>query len=324
MDNLLLTFIVIGFLAVVLLLEGGFMLWQGTRSPEARRLQRRLQTLSAGGILSEESELIKERLRSSASGLERLLARIPRIGALDRLLQQSGLPVTPTALVGTMIVAGMLGFLVFLFVPARWWVMPLLVFGLAACPLVRVLLARRSRLRKVEQQLPDALELMSRAMRAGHSFPSAMGMVATEVPNPIGGEFRVAFEEVNYGVAMQDALSNLCVRVPITDLRFFVVAVGAQRESGGNLAELLDKLASLVRARFKLLGTIRVLSSEGRLSGWILSILPFALLGVINLINPHFMSVLWRDPAGLYAIYAGLTLMAIGIFWMWRTVKIRV
>jgi tight adherence protein B len=149
-------------------------------------------------------------------------------------------------------------------------------------------------------------------------------MVGTEGPEPIAQEFRTAFDEVNYGVPMQDALMNLALRVPVTDLRFFVIAATIQRETGGNLAELLDKLGALIRARFKLLGTIRVLSAEGKLSAWILSLLPFALVAVINLVNPQFMSVLWRDPAGIKLVIAGLAFMVVGIFWMWRIIKIRV
>jgi len=149
-------------------------------------------------------------------------------------------------------------------------------------------------------------------------------MTGDEGPQPIAGEFRTTFDEVNYGVPMQDALTNLATRVPITDLRFFVIAVSIQRETGGNLTELLDKLAAIIRARFKLLGMIRVLASEGKLSAWILSALPFVLMALINFINPKFMSLLWTDPAGLIAVYISLSLMVLGIFWMWRIIQIRV
>jgi tight adherence protein B len=198
------------------------------------------------------------------------------------------------------------------------------VAGGASFPVIRVLRARRQRLKAIEQQLPDALELMARALRAGHAFLSALQMVSTEGSEPIAQEFRMTFDEVNYGVAMQDALMNLATRVPVTDLRFFVIAVSIQRETGGNLAELLDKLGMLIRARFKLLGTIRVLSAEGRLSAWILSLLPFVLVVLINLVNPKFMSILWTDPAGVYLVGGGLILMTIGIVWMRRIIQIRV
>jgi tight adherence protein B len=172
--------------------------------------------------------------------------------------------------------------------------------------------------------LPDALELMSRALRAGHSFPSSLEMVATEAPNPIAGEFKTTFDEVNYGIPMQDALMNMTTRIASSDLRYFVVAVLIQRETGGNLAELLDNLARLMRERFKLLGQIRVLSAEGRLSAWILTLLPFVLAGMVNLVHPKFLAVLWEDPVGLKMIYAALIMMLLGILWMRKIIKIRV
>ena len=179
-------------------------------------------------------------------------------------------------------------------------------------------------MRAIERQLPDALELVARALRAGHALSSALEMVATEAPQPIAREFQLAFHEATYGVPMQEALVNLANRVALTDLRFFVIAVGIQRETGGNLAELLDKLSALIRERFQLLGTVRVLATEGRMSAWILTILPFVLLFAMHFVNPRFMSILWKDPAGLTAIYIGITLMVTGIIWMWRTVRIRV
>jgi tight adherence protein B len=324
MDNIFLIFVVVGFLAVVLLIEGGYLLWNSYRGTEALRIQHRLQALSAGGYLSAESEFVKERLLGKSPAVERLLLRIPRVHQLDRLLLQSGLRLTVSNFLGISAGAAFAGLVLWLFLPLPVWIAPLCVGGAAAVPSIYVLRKRRIRLHAIEQQLPDALELMSRALRAGYAFPSAVHMAGTEVPEPIAREFRIAFDEINYGVPMQDALMNLAARVPVTDLRFFVIAVSIQRETGGNLAELLDKLASLIRARFKLLGTVRVLATEGRVSAWILSILPLVLVAVLNLINPKFMSVLWTDPAGIITIWLGLSFMVVGIIWMWRIVKIRV
>jgi hypothetical protein len=146
--------------------------------------------------------------------------------------------------------------------------------------------------------LPDAIDLMGRALRAGHAFPTALKMVGDEMAEPVGAEFRTLFDETNYGVSMQNALLNLVARVPSTDLQYFVVAVLIQRETGGNLAELLDNISAIVRDRLKLMGQIRTLSAEGRLSAWILGLLPFATAALINLVNPGFMKVLWEDPIG--------------------------
>jgi tight adherence protein B len=312
-----------GFLAVVLMLEGAYLLWNSYRSAEAQRLQTRLRLLSAGDRLSVESELLKQDLKSRLPKIYQWVFGLHRLQALDRMLLQSGLERSVPGLLAWCATFAFVGLLVGAVLPLRWWGAPLFAVGFGSLPFLRMVWARNRRLSAIEQQLPDALDLMGRAMRAGHAFPTAVQMVANEGPEPIAGEFRVVFDEVNYGVPMQDALSNLATRVPVADLRFFVVAVAIQRETGGNLTELLDKLARLVRERFRLMGLLRVLSAEGRLSAWILTVLPFGLVAVIHLINPKFIALLWTDPAGLYAVYASVLLMAAGIVWMWRTIKIR-
>jgi tight adherence protein B len=194
----------------------------------------------------------------------------------------------------------------------------------AAMPIVYVLRARRRRLAAIDRTLPDALELMARAMLAGHAFPSAIKMVADELPEPLSGEFAIVFAEINYGIPVQEALTNLTRRVPSGDLRYFVIAVMIQRETGGNLGELLQSIANLIRGRLKLQGTVRVLSAEGRLSAVILTVLPFVLALVIHLINPEFLSTLWTDPNGVFVIAAALGAMLFGIFWMRRVIHIHV
>lgn len=176
----------------------------------------------------------------------------------------------------------------------------------------------------IEQQLPDTLDLMSRAMLAGHAFPSALKMVGEEMPEPIAGEFRIVFDEINYGISVPDALNHLVVRVPSTDMSYLVISVLLQRETGGNLAALLDSLSKLIRERMKLLGTIKVLSAEGRLSAQILTALPFLLAFAIHLINPEFLQVLWTDSAGIKLVSIALLMILGGIYWMRRIIKIRI
>ncbi|HHX4174562.1 TPA: type II secretion system F family protein, partial [Burkholderia contaminans] len=166
--------------------------------------------------------------------------------------------------------------------------------------------------------------MISRALRSGHSFTSTLGMVGDEFPDPMGGEFRITFDEVNYGVSLHDALMNLATRVPVQDLRYFVIAVLIQRETGGNLAELLDCISALIRERFKLFDKVRVLSAEGRLSAWILGLLPFGTAAVMALLNREFLSVLWEDPAGIRMVGGMLVSMLFGLFWIRRIVRIRV
>jgi tight adherence protein B len=149
-------------------------------------------------------------------------------------------------------------------------------------------------------------------------------MVGEEMADPVAGEFRIVHDEVNFGVALQQALTNLSERIPLTDLRYFIVSVLIQRESGGNLTEVLGNLSRLIRERLKLLSKVRVLSSEGRLSAWILGLMPFALAAVMNLLNPDFMSPLWNDPIGISIIKYMLTLMFFGVLILRKIIKIRV
>jgi tight adherence protein B len=149
-------------------------------------------------------------------------------------------------------------------------------------------------------------------------------MVSTEFAEPMGGEFRITFDEINYGVSLNEALLNLATRVPVRDLRYFVIAVLIQRETGGNLAEVLDGIATLIRERLKLFDKIRVLSAEGKLSAWILGLLPFVTAGFMMVLNPSFLDVLWQDPAGIKMLQTLAFSMLFGVMWMRRIVKIRV
>lgn len=323
MDFLYYLFIIFCFLAVVLFLEGVYLVWNAYRGPEAKRIQERLQALSAGWN-GAETALLKQRLLSNSPVLDRFLLQVPRIHSLDRLLQQSGMSLMMTHFLGYAAMAAMGGM-----ASAAMLGLPFIVTLLCAAaggvlPLFFVRGAKRKRLEKIERQLPEAIDLMARALKAGHAFSGALQMVSTDGPEPAAGEFRLTFDEINFGVSVQDALMNLAARVPITDLRYFVIAVLIQRESGGNLAELLDKISGLIRARLTLLGKIRVLSAEGRLSAWILSSLPFAAALMINIVNPGFLDILWTDPMGIMMVGTALGMMVMGIFIMSRIIKIRV
>ena len=173
-------------------------------------------------------------------------------------------------------------------------------------------------------EIAEALDLIGRALRAGHALPGAIRLCGEEMAEPIGREFRLLSDEINYGVPVNDALLNLTRRMPIPDVSYFVVAVLIQRETGGNLAEVLDRTSALVRQRLKLRGQVRVLSSEGRLSATILTLLPFGIAGALQLVSPGFMSLLWTDPAGQQAAGIALGMMAVGTVWVRRVVRIRV
>lgn len=325
MNSMFYVFGIALFIAVVLGVEGAYLRWTATRGAEARRLERRLQAMSAAAYGGEaDFSLLKQRLMSESPAMQRLLLSVPRVHALDRLLQQSGTGMTVGRFCGLTAFCGVTGFLA-----TRYFPVPMaisLVCGLltASVPFFHVLRRRRRRLVRMEQQLPDAVDLIGRALRAGHAFPNAVKMVGDEMNEPIASEFATLFDEVNYGIAMQDALLNFAHRIPIMDVKYFVIAVLIQRDTGGNLAEVLDNISSIIRARLKLLGQIRVLSAEGRLSALILSLLPFGTAFVIWLVNPGFMTLLWTDPAGHRMIYSMVVMMLLGIAWMRKIIRIRV
>ncbi|HEX4870565.1 MAG TPA: type II secretion system F family protein [Moraxellaceae bacterium] len=319
-------FVVLGVLAVVLLIEGAYLAWQSRRGAKARSIVRRLETLSAGEHAEAiRKNLLKSRALSEAGWLNSLLLAVPRVHALDRLLVQSGLGLSVAQLLGLTLAAfgaGALFLFVIVHLNTTFALIGAIAFGVI--PTVYVVNARMKRIDKIDSQLPDALDLIGRALRAGHAFQGAMQMVGSESPEPVASEFRITFDEINFGVPMENALLNLATRVPSTDLRYFVIAVLIHRESGGNLAELLDNLSHLMRERMKLKGTIQVLSAEGKLSAWILVVLPFVMAGLINIVNPGFMSVLYSDPLGKQILGSALVLMLVGILWLWKITRIRV
>ncbi|MBA2676226.1 type II secretion system F family protein [Ramlibacter sp.] len=313
------------FVAVLLLAEGGWLLWKSHKGPQAKKLQQRLRSLSASGDAAQPARVLRQRMASELPWLERTLLALPRLRGLDAFIAQAGLTWSLTRLLAAMAACGLVAAIalgMLLHPPALYT----LVAGLAAAtlPLLFVRHRRNARLRLLERQLPEALDLMCRALRAGHAFSSALKMGGEEMPEPMGGELRIVHDEINYGVSLQQGLSHLCERVPLTDLRYFVVAVLTQRESGGNLTEILGKLAHLVRERLKLLARVRVLSSEGRMSAWTLGLMPFALAGLMSVINPDFMRPLWTDPMGQGFLKFMLGSMFVGVLLIRRIIRIRV
>jgi tight adherence protein B len=195
---------------------------------------------------------------------------------------------------------------------------------LGAAPFGWVLHQRTRRLNKFQEGLPEALDLMVSALRAGHSLIAAMGSVARECADPVGCEFKTCFEEQNFGLAMKIAFDNLIARVPLQDLRIFATAVMIQRESGGNLAEVLDKTSHIIRERFRLKRQIATFTAQGRMTGWVLTALPVGLGGMLYFINPKLMSVLWTDPLGLKMLLGALGLLVLGGYIINRIVNMDV
>jgi tight adherence protein B len=290
---------------------------QAERSATIGRLKGERTTSSAQGVVLSPYRL------SNIPFLDRLLShRRDLSGPLERLVTESGVKITVGGFVLMVTVSGLAaGTLVWMLTKLQFVA---IIAGLiaAAVPYLWVSRQRAVRLRTFEEQFPEAIDLISRALRAGHAFTTGIGMVADEIPKPVGDEFRRLYDEQNFGMSLPEAMRAMARRVPVLDARFFVTAVLTQRESGGNLSEVLDNLASVMRERFKLKRQIRVISAHGRISAWILSCLPPALAFVLFLLSPQFMRILWEDPMGIRLVVAAILLQITGTIIISRLVKI--
>ena len=323
MSNLYVLFVVCGFLALFLLVEGAYLLWNDTRSPEIQRVQKRLNLMTTEERTVNTSSLSKHRVLSERLAVQQFLEQVPQIQLLDRLLLQAASKHNVAQLlVQSLVLAILLGVLSALAWGAyvAW---AAVVLGLLL-PVMRLRWMRQRRLNKISAQLPDALDLICRSLRAGHAFSTCLAMVGHESPEPIASEFKTTFDEITFGMSTKNALLNLAHRVPVGDIRYLVIAVVIQLETGGNLTELLYLLSGLIRERFKLFAKVRVLAAEGKLSAYIMLALPFFVAGALQLVNPKYISVLFETEEGRRVVSISLFMMIVGTLWMWRMVKIKV
>jgi len=311
-------------LAVGLLVMGLGMAWEAAAGPRQQRLSERWRGVSEEADPADVGRLIRKRYLSRNALLDDWLQRMPAMQAWDRWLAQTGVGLTLAQALGAVLVSALACgvFAWLLGVPLLW--------AVACVPMVGLLLVaygqrlKTRRLAWMDQQLPDALDLMARALQAGHALSGALLMAAKESRPPIAGELQAVFDEINFGISVQSALPRLAERTESDSVRYFVVAALIQNETGGNLAEILKSTAALIRERQKMANAVRVLSAEGRLSAVILSVLPFAIAGFLSWVNPQFIAKLWTDPLGLKLLVSSLVLSLVGVVWMRRLVAVQV
>jgi tight adherence protein B len=294
----------------------------------ARQLDRRLRDVGNDGEAVQTEgvgeTVLKHALEGPLPGVDRLVAGTSAGTWLARLIERSGVRITPSAVVlisvgGALIV----GFVAYLLVPQPF--VPIVVGLLTGFAPFGWLLHRRTvRLKRFEEMFPEALDLLSRAIRAGHAFQTAMGMVADEMHEPVGPEFKKTFDQQNFGLPLRDALNEMTERIPILDVRFFVTAVLIQRDTGGNLSEILDNLAHVVRERFKIRRQVRVHTAHGRFTGYVLLALPAALAIALSFINPEHMQTLFRERMGQTMLMGAIVMQTIGFLWIRKVIKIEV
>ena len=292
---------------------------------EQRRLDMRLEEISRTRDDEEKSiDLLKSREEGPLPVVERLLGGTTRGTQLGRWIEQSGVKISLSSLslyaFGGALVCGLVTAKV-MRMNVGWVIGGAIGF---AIPFFVLNFKRKRRLRAFEETFPEALDLISRALKAGHAFATGLKMVADEMSEPVGPEFRKTFDEQNFGLPLKDALNNLTERIPLLDVKFFSTAVLIQRETGGNLSEILENLAHVVRERFKILRQVRVYTAHGRLTGYVLLALPVFLVIALSFINPEHMQLLFRERIGHMLLGATVVMQTIGYFWIRQVVKIEV
>jgi len=312
---------------IIVLIVGGVLVVSAAGSAPDKVVAKRLDAIERSakrGSESLELKVVRDELLSDVPALHRMLLKWKWADKLRNFIGQAGMKVKPGRLILLSAILAVAAFLIgtrmmdnsligLLFVP---------IGGLI--PIGFVAFKRRGRLKAFEKVFPEAIDLLGRAVRAGHSFSTGLEMITTELPEPVAGEFRTTFEEQNFGLPLRDALLNFSERIPLIDVRFFVTAVLIQKDTGGNLAEILDNLSHVVRERFRILGEVKVKTAQGRLTAAILISLPPIMGVVLRFLNPSYMKPLFTDPMGPWIIALAAFLQILGSLILWKIVNIDV
>jgi tight adherence protein B len=296
------------------------------RRAQARLIKERLADESKAPERADDDQpaLIRDEQLSNIPALDAILRRSDRVSAIQKMLLQAGIELRAGNFLGICALAGIAAAVVGYNVGGRVefaWVALLVGFLL---PYSYASYKRTKRFEKFEEMFPEAIDTLARAVRAGHAFTTALELITSEIGEPIAGEFRQLYEEQKFGMPVRDALMNLTDRVPLVDVKFFVTAVMLQRETGGNLAEILDNLSYVIRERFKIQRQVRVYTAQGRLTMALLMGMPPVIVAVMSTLNPSFIQPLFRDPIGHTLIVAGITLQTVGYFVIRKIIKIQV
>lgn len=317
-------FLLMVFATVVLLTTGLTVPVFGEGSKMRKRLKQRMDELDSDGSEEKISSLLREKYMRSLTPLERSLESLPMMDGLRRMIDQAGYTILAHRLVGISIACAAIG------ATAAWFFTHMLLAAAAgllagaALPIFKVWKARAERMAKFEEQLPDAIDSMRRALKAGHPFGATLKLVAEDMEDPIAREFELTFADLNYGNDIRRAMLGLLQRVPSLTVMALVTSILVQKETGGNLAEILEQIAKVIRGRFRFYRRVKTLSAEGRLSGWILALIPFLLFAMLMITTPTYLPVLLESPTGQKMIMGGGIAGFIGILWIRRIIRVDV
>jgi len=315
---------IIIFFMVVIVIELSTYAFKNMRSVQRAKIRKRLKKHTYAKDSAGQIDIVKKRILSEIPSFNRLLLKTPGVKGLDNLTIKANAKYPAGFYVLLALCMGTVGFLGTNYFLANRFSSFVLAALMASLPFLWLRQLKQKRVERFRSQFPEALDLIARSLRAGHSLNSAMKMASDEFNDPLGTEFEETLTEINYGVSVADALKNIASRIECPELKYFVVAVILQRETGGNLAELVESLANLIREKFEFQGKVRTLSAEGRLSAIILVAIPFLIGFYLYLVNPEYLNLLFTRPAGRIMLIGAGIMMTIGIFVMNRMVKIKV
>ena len=314
------------FIFCMFLVFGAYLLATHGTDAKRARLQKRLADALLHSAHTEDVDVVLARneLMSEIPTLNRIFLQLQIATRLKRMLDQADLHITVSRLLMFAAMAGILGALAAVELTASILIAILVGVIAASVPFIHVWWKRKKRFDAFLEHLPDALDLMSRALSAGHAFSESLHMVSAEMPEPIATEFRKTYEEQNLGLSLKLALENLTQRIPLLDLRLCVTAILIQRETGGNLAEILEKVAYTIRERFRIMGDLKTLTTSSRMSAWLLCGLPIFVSIVVTGMNPEYMSILWKDPRGHVLIAVALVMQVTGMLIVRKILRIKI
>jgi tight adherence protein B len=315
---------VIIFAVSIFVIEMLFYAYKTIRDPDRKKIRKRLKTFSYKESKNELPDILQKKVLSDVPLLNKILLHVPGRQYFNRLLQQANVHYPLGFFILLTIFLAITSCCVSSLITHNKVFVVIITLLLSGTPFFYLCLKKKKRMEKFQRQLPEGLELIARSLKAGHAFPSSMKMAADEFDDPLGPEFEETINEINFGVNVPDALKNLAERVNCADLKFFVISVILQRETGGNLAEIIESLAYIIRERFKLYGKIRTLAAEGKLSAIILGSLPFVVMIALYFTSPAYIRVLFTDPAGKIILGISAFMMALGILVMKKLVDIEV
>lgn len=312
------------FVAVFLLVQGMVVPVFGEQRKVRKRIIARLHTVAAGNPQDEFASMLRDKYLKGLSPLERSLETLPGMPELGRMIEQAGRTTPAYAVVFLSVSLAAVGAVGGWTTTRLWYVSLLVGAACAAIPFVLIMKARAARVAQFEEQLPEALDVIKRALKAGHPFTQTLKLISEDMEDPIRREFEYVFTEINYGSDLRRAMLGLLERMPTVSVMAFVTAVLVQKETGGNLAETLERITAVIRGRFKLYRRVRTLSAEGRLSAWILALVPLVLFVIIWFTTPDYLPTLLHHPMGPSLITAAVVLGAVGILWIRRIIRIQV